>query len=196
MKPLFFKSSSEFREWLVWNGQTATELLAGFYKRDSGKGGITYPEALDEALCFGWIDGIRKSLGEVSYAIRFTPRKSKSNWSLVNVKRAGQLKKLGRMQPPGLKAFQGCDRMKSGNHACERKRAELDELSKRKFQSNKRAWSFFQTQAPWYRRTASWWIMSAKQDETRYRRLAALIVDSENQRRLAVLTPKSRSKSG
>ena len=172
MKPRFFKSSSDFRNWLARNGQTATELLAGFYKRASGKGGITYPEALDEALCFGWIDGIRKSLGADSYTIRFTPRKSKSIWSLVNIKRAGQLTRSGRMRPPGLKALQESDRKKSGIYAYEQKRSGLDAPAKKKFQANRQAWSFFQAQAPWYRRTASWWLMGAKKEETRGRRLA------------------------
>jgi len=131
MKPRFFKSSSDFRNWLARNGQTATELLAGFYKRASGKGGITYPEALDEALCFGWIDGIRKSLGADSYTIRFTPRKSKSIWSLVNIKRAGQLTRSGRMRPPGLKALQESDRKKSGIYAYEQKRSGLDAPAKK-----------------------------------------------------------------
>jgi uncharacterized protein YdeI (YjbR/CyaY-like superfamily) len=196
MKPLFHKSAVEFREWLERNHQTANELWVGFYKRDSGRAGITYSEALDEALCFGWIDGIRKSVGKISYTIRFTPRRPDSIWSQVNTARVRKLTETGRMRPPGLQAFQERDRKKSAKHSYERKRSRLDADSEKRFQSQKTAWDFFQAQAPWYRRTATWWVVSARKEETRLKRLATLIKDSAEGRRLAILAPKSRSKSG
>ncbi len=195
MKPLFLKSAVEFRKWLERNHQKANELWVGFYKRDSGKVGITYPEALDEALCFGWIDGIRKSRGKISYMIRFTPRRPRSVWSQVNIERVRKLTKAGRMQPHGLKAFQERDRKKSGKYSYERKRSKLDADSEKRFRSQKTAWNSFQTQAPWYRRTASWWVVSARKEETRLRRLATLIKDSAEGRRLAILTPQKLSQS-
>ena len=196
MKPLFHKSAVEFREWLDRNHQTANELWVGFYKRDSGRAGITYPEALDEALCFGWIDGVRKSVGKISYTIRFTPRRPDSIWSRVNTARVRKLTEIGQMRPPGLRAFQERDRKKSEKHSRERKHSRLDADLEKRFRLQKAAWDFFQAQAPWYRRTATWWIVSASKEETRLKRLATLINDSAEGRRLAILTPKSRSKSG
>ena len=196
MKPLFHKSAVEFREWLERNHQTANELWVGFYKRDSGRAGITYPEALDEALCFGWIDGIRKSVGEISYTIRFTPRRPDSIWSQVNTARVRKLTETGRMRSPGLRAFQERDRKKSEKHSRERKHSRLDADLEKRFRLQKTAWDFFQAQAPWYRRTATWWVVSASKEETRLKRLATLIKDSAEGRRLAILAPQSRSKSG
>ena len=196
MKPLFHKSAVEFREWLDRNHQTANELWVGFYKRDSGRAGITYPEALDEALCFGWIDGVRKSVGKISYTIRFTPRRPDSIWSQVNTALVRKLTDTGRMRPPGLRAFQERDRKKSEKHSRERKRSRLDVDLEKRFRLQKTAWAFFQAQAPWYRRTATWWVVSASKEETRLRRLATLIKDSAEGRRLAILAPQSRSKSG
>jgi uncharacterized protein YdeI (YjbR/CyaY-like superfamily) len=193
MKPLFHKSAVEFREWLERNHQEANELWVGFYKRDSGRTGITYPEALDEALCFGWIDGIRKSVGKISYMIRFTPRRPDSIWSRVNTTRVRKLTETGRMRLPGLRAFQERDRKKSEKHFHERKHSRLDADSEERFRSQKTAWDFFQAQAPWYRRTAIWWVVSARKEETRLKRLATLIEDSANGRRLAMPAPKSRN---
>jgi len=166
MKIVFFKSPSEFRRWLKGNHDKTGELWVGFYKKDSGKPSITWPESVDEALCFGWIDGIRKSVDAISYTIRFTPRKPRSNWSAVNIRRVQELTRTGRMHAAGLKAFEARKEERSGIYSFEQKRPKLDAAYERKLQANKAAWKFFQAQAPWYHRTASWWVMSAKKEET------------------------------
>jgi len=194
MKPTFFASSSELRQWLAEHHAETKELWVGFYKKSSGKPSITWPEAVDEALCFGWIDGVRKSIDDVSYTIRFTPRKPRSIWSAVNIKRAKELTRLGLMRQAGLKAFEKRAEEKSGIYAYEQKNAELDDAYEQQFRANKKAWDFFQAQAPWYQRTATWWVISAKKEETRLRRLATLIEDSENGRTIAGLTRPTRSK--
>jgi len=192
MKATFFKSADEFRSWLDKTHDKQQELLLGFYKKVSGKGGITYPEALDEALAFGWIDGVRKSLDDASYTIRFTPRKPKSIWSMVNIKRVGELTKLGRMQPSGLKAFEGRDLKKAKQYSYERKTSKLDAELEKKFKANKKAWEFFQAQPPGYQHVISWYVISARQEETRLRRLERLIRDSENGRRVGILERKKK----
>lgn len=195
MKVMFFKSSSEFRRWLEGNHALVTELWVGFYKKASGKTGITYAEAVDEALCFGWIDGVKKSVDAVSYTNRFTPRRSRSTWSLINTRRVEELKRLGRMMPAGFRAFQARDPRKSGIYSFENRPRKLDAVLERIFRANKDAWEFFRAQPPGYQRTASWWVMSAKKDETRLSRLARLIIDSENRRRLAVVSGASKESS-
>jgi uncharacterized protein YdeI (YjbR/CyaY-like superfamily) len=184
----FFKTPSDLREWLRENHDKAGELWIGFYKKSSGRGGITYPEAVDAALCFGWIDGIRKSVDDTSYTTRFTPRKPGSNWSMVNIKRVGELSDLGLMEPPGLKAFAARDEAKSRQYSYEERSRKLDDAYEEQFRANESAWTFFQAQPPGYRKTASWWVMSAKREETRRRRLATLISESEQGRRLAAVT--------
>jgi len=190
MKPTFFKSGDEFRSWLEKNHDKQNELLLGFYKKASAKGGITYPKALDEALAFGWIDGVRKSLDDASYTIRFTPRKQKSIWSIVNIKRVGELAKLGRMRPSGLAAFKGRDLKRAKLYSYERKTSKLDGELEKRLKANKKAWEFFQAQPPGYQRVISWWIVSAKQEETRFRRVERLIRDSESGRRVGILEKK------
>jgi uncharacterized protein YdeI (YjbR/CyaY-like superfamily) len=187
-----FNTSAEFREWLENNHDRATELWLGFYNKRTDKKCITYREALDEALCFGWIDGVRKSIDETSYQQRFTPRKAKSYWSAVNIRRAGELAKLGRMAPSGVKAFEQRS-SDSGKYSFESRPKKLPLAYERQFKGNPAAWEFFQAQAPWYRRTSSFWIVSAKQEETRQRRLATLISDSEKGHRLSMLTPKAKT---
>jgi uncharacterized protein YdeI (YjbR/CyaY-like superfamily) len=191
LKPTFFKSATECRRWLERNHDSATELWFGFYKKKSGKRGITYQEALDEALCFGWIDGLKKSVDEHSYTFRFTPRKPKSIWSLVNTKRAEELRKLGRMRPAGLKAFAARSSEKSGIYSFENPARKLSAGCEKEFKAYKEAWEFFQAQPPGYQRTASFWVMSAKQEATCLRRLARLISDSEKKLRVGVVTGKS-----
>lgn len=194
MKPTFFATVSELRDWLDDNHATASELLVGFYKRGSGKPSITWPELVDEALCFGWIDGVRKGIDDVSYSIRLTPRTPRSTWSAVNIGRAKALTRLGRMRPAGLKAFERRTDARSAIYSYEqRKAAGLDPESERSFRASKKAWAFFQAQAPSYRRAATWWVISAKRDETRSKRLAALIGDSERGRRIGLLSPRPRS---
>jgi len=186
-----FNSSAELREWLEKNHDRATELWMGFYNKRAHKKSITYREALDEALCFGWIDGVRKSMNQTTYKQRFTPRKPKSYWSAVNIRRVGELAKLGRIAASGGKAFE--QRVSaSGKYSFESPLKKLPLAYERQFKATPGAWEFFRSQAPWYQRTSSFWVVSAKQEETRQRRLATLISDSEKGRRLAMLTPKGK----
>ncbi|HEX8228495.1 MAG TPA: YdeI/OmpD-associated family protein [Chloroflexia bacterium] len=192
MEVTFFESSSEFRKWLERNHENAKEVWVGFYKKGSGKPSITWPEAVDQALCFGWIDGIRKRVDETSYTNRFTPRRRGSTWSAVNIKRVGELTELGLMQPSGLEAFEKRDEAKAQLYSYERAESKLDEAYERQFRENERAWTFFESQAPGYRRTSTWWIMNAKKEETRLRRLSALIEASERGEKLGTVTGGSR----
>ena len=179
-----FRSGEEFRAWLGRHHASADELWVGFYKKARGKKGITYQEALDEALCYGWIDGVRYAVDRGSYKIRFTPRQTKSIWSLVNVRNVERLKKHGRMAEPGLLAFAAREQQRTGIYAFEQKRAGLSREQKKIFRRNAAGWSFFSSQAPWYQRTAGYWVSSAKQTETQQRRLARLMKDSEAGRRI------------
>lgn len=187
MTVTFFKSAADFRAWLEKNHTRATELWVGFYRKDSGKGGITYAEALDEALCFGWIDGVRKRVDELSYTNRFSPRKPRSIWSVVNTRRAEQLCALGRMSQAGLKAFATRDASRS--HSL-KEPIGFDATTEREFRSNKRAWAFFQMQPPGYRRLTTRWIMTARRDQTRISRLERLMAASAKRLRLDLLTGK------
>jgi uncharacterized protein YdeI (YjbR/CyaY-like superfamily) len=190
MNPCYFTSAVRFHHWLEKNHATATELLVGFYKKSSGKPNMTYQEALDEALCFGWIDGIRKSVDENRYTIRFTPRKPTSNWSNVNIKRVNELIAEGRMMPAGLAAFEARKAEKSGVYSYENRPRQLSVEYERQFRANQTAWAFFQSQAPYYRRTACAWVITVKKEETRLRRLAVLIEDSAQGRRLGIMGGK------
>ena len=195
MEPIFFASPSDLRAWLERNHTTSKELLAGFYKKSSGKPSITWPEAVDTVLCFGWIDGVRKTFGEDCYTIRLTPRKPRSTWSAINIKRVAELKKLGLMHPAGARAFQGRTDEKSEIYAYEQRQgAKLSGEYERQFRADKTAWKFFQAQPAWYRRTASWWVTSAKKEETRLRRLKTLIEDSRNERTIRALSRPAKSK--
>jgi uncharacterized protein YdeI (YjbR/CyaY-like superfamily) len=196
MKPTFFKSGAEFRAWLERHHRDATELLLGFYKKGSGKKGITYQEALDEALAFGWIDGVRRALDADRYSIRFTPRRPRSIWSAVNIKRVGELTDAGRMADAGLAAFSTRDEKRSAIYAYERAAVELDTESAKQFEADEKAWAFYRAQAPWYRRTSTNWVVSAKRPETRARRLATLIAYSHDEERLPLLTPPRKTASG
>ena len=184
MKPTFFRTPPEFRQWLEKNHATATELLVGFYKRDSGKPSITWPESVDEALCFGWIDGVRKRVDEVSYTIRFTPRRRGSIWSVINIKRAQELAKAKRMRPAVSRAFAERIEYKSGIYSYEQRPQELVEPYARMLKKKKAAWDFFQAQPPSYRKMISWYIVSAKREKTRIQRLRKLIVASAKRKRL------------
>ncbi len=179
MKPTFFKTQADVRAWFEKNHDTTTEFLIGFYKKDSGKGGITYQNALDEALCFGWIDGIRKAYDEHSYTIRFTPRKKRSIWSAVNIEHATRLEQAGKMHAAGLAAFHGRDKKLTNQYSFENKERKLDAAHEKLFRANKKAWAWFSKQAPSYQHAASWWVISAKQEATRVKRLETLIRDSE-----------------
>jgi len=190
MKAKFFSSPGEFRQWLEQNHDSASELLVGFHKKSSGKKSVTYAEALDEALCFGWIDGVRRNLNETSYTIRFTPRKVKSIWSLVNVRHVERLQKEGRMQSAGLEAFARRDPKRTGIYAFENATPKLSPAYEEAFRKNKEAWEFFQNLPPYYRKLTIHRIMSAKREETQIRRLEQLIEISAKGQRLDLLTAK------
>jgi uncharacterized protein YdeI (YjbR/CyaY-like superfamily) len=172
------------------NHAKAQELWVGFYKKNSGKPSVTYHEALDEALAVGWIDGVRKSLTADSYVIRFTPRKRGSYWSQVNIARAHALSAQKRMTAAGLAAFAARDEARTKKYSFEREASAFDPAQQRAFKANKSAWAFFQAQPPGYRKVATFYVVSAKQEETRARRLATLIDDSARGRRLGVATGK------
>ncbi|MGN6758668.1 MAG: YdeI/OmpD-associated family protein [Thermomicrobiales bacterium] len=195
MSPTFFATPAEFRAWFEEYHERAQELLVGFYKKGSGRPSITWPEAVDEALCFGWIDGVRRSLDDASYVIRFTPRKPRSTWSAVNIKRVEELTAQGRMRPAGLAAFAKRAEDRSSIYAYEqRENAQFAAADEEHFRANRAAWEFFQVQPAWYRRTAIWWVISAKRGETKQKRLATLIADSAQGRTIAQLTRPARSK--
>src|SRR5216683_7444185 len=184
-KPTFFPTPSDFRAWFESHHDQFQELFVGFHKKSSGKPSITLPDSVDVALCFGWIDGVRKSLNETSYTIRFTPRRPTSTWSAVNIKRVQQLKKKGLMHPAGLKAFAARSAKKSGIYSYEqRKSAQFTREQAKQFRANKAAWEFFRSQAPWYQRATTWLVISAKREETSLKRLSLLIEHSQNQRTL------------
>jgi uncharacterized protein YdeI (YjbR/CyaY-like superfamily) len=184
----FFRTPADFRRWLTKHHATARELWVGFYKTGSGKPSITWPESVDQALCFGWIDGIRKSIDEESYKIRFTPRKASSIWSAVNIRRVGALAGEGLMQPAGLEAFAARKANKSGIYSYEQRSAKLPEPYEARLRQDPAAWDFFQSQPASYRKAAMWWVVSAKKEETRAKRLATLIEDSAHGRTLAQFT--------
>lgn len=183
----FFATPEEFRAWLGEHHATAEELWVGFYKKRSGRPSLTWPESVDEALCYGWIDGIRQSIDEISYRIRFTPRRPGSIWSSVNVRRAQELIESRRMQPAGLEAFAKRKEDRARQYAFEQGDVAFGEEFEAEFRANARAWAFFQAQPPSYRKTATWWVISAKRDETRRRRLGTLIKDSEAGERIGPL---------
>ena len=190
MRPTFFQSPAAFREWLKKNHAKAEALLVGFYKVGSGKPSITWPESVDEALCFGWIDGVRKSIDAFSYTIRFTPRRPGSIWSSVNIKRAQALIERTLMQPAGFKAYQARRENKSGIYSYEQRGMNLEEPYNQLLKKNRAAWSFFQAQPASYRKVVCWWIISAKKEETRLKRLEKLIAHSVQGRRLPEFKPR------
>jgi uncharacterized protein YdeI (YjbR/CyaY-like superfamily) len=184
MKAKYFRTPADLRTWFEQHHASAEELLVGYYKRDSGKPSITWPESVDEALCVGWNDGIRRRIDELSYSIRFTPRRSGSIWSAVNIKRVQVLTDEGRMLPAGLKAYAARRENKVGIYSYEQRPVEIPDPYATLFRQNPVAWEFFQSLPPSYRKTASWWILSAKTEATRLRRLEKLIEDSANRRRI------------
>ena len=181
MKPKFFSTQENFRKWLEENHLSSAEILVGFYKVGTKKLSMTWSESVDQALCFGWIDGIRKSIDGESYQIRFTPRKSTSIWSAVNIKKIEELTKKGLMFPAGIAAFKKRQEHKSKIYAFETDAMQLPEEFLKKFKSNQIAWEYFENLAPSYKKTSIHWIMSAKQEATQQKRLLQLISDSENQ---------------
>jgi uncharacterized protein YdeI (YjbR/CyaY-like superfamily) len=193
-KLLYFPSPSAWRAWLEKHHAKATELWVGFYKRNSGRPSITWPEAVDGALCFGWIDGIRKSIDDASYKIRFTPRRPRGIWSAVNLRRATELSAMGLMHSAGLSVFHKRDKKRSEMYSYEqRKCAKLPKGYEREFRTNPVAWTFFQAQTAGYKRICSWWVISAKKEETKLKRLAALIQHSEHERKIPALSRPPRT---
>ena len=182
--PRAFRTPADFRAWLERHHGTETELNLRLYKIHAASKGITYLQALDEALCYGWIDGVRRSLDADSFTQRFSPRKASSYWSRVNIVKAEALIKAGRMAAPGLERFEQRDMKKSGRYSFERETAQFSPALEKQFRQAKRAWTFFQAQPPGYRKLLTFYVMSAKQDETRARRLARLIAASAKGKRL------------
>jgi uncharacterized protein YdeI (YjbR/CyaY-like superfamily) len=188
-EPKYFRTPAAFREWLAKNHTKATELVVGFYKTSSGKPSLTWPQSVDEALCFGWIDGVRRSLGDEAYTIRFTPRKATSIWSAINVAKVAALREAGKMHAAGEAAYAKRTADKTAVYSFERSEAaELGPDEARALKANRKAAAFFDAQAPWYQRTATHWVVSAKRPETRAKRLAALIADSAAGRTLKPFT--------
>jgi uncharacterized protein YdeI (YjbR/CyaY-like superfamily) len=192
-KPTFFPTPSDFRTWLEAHHDKLGELLVGFHKKDSGKPSITWPESVEVALCFGWIDGVRKSIDETSYTIRFTPRKPTSTWSSININLVGELTKKGLMHSAGLKALAARSTKKSGIYSYEqRKNARFTREQEKQFRANKTAWEFFRSQAPWYQRVCTYWVTTAKREETKLKRLSELISHSQNRRKIPQLIPAKK----
>jgi uncharacterized protein YdeI (YjbR/CyaY-like superfamily) len=186
MKPTFFETPAKFRAWLQKHHRTADELWVGYWKKHTGRPSITWQESVDEALCFGWIDGIRKSVDGDSYMNRFTPRRAGSFWSAINTRRAHELIALGRMRAAGRKAFEARDAARTVALHTVRDNPRLDNAREAAFKANRTAWEFFQAQPPGYRRLAIWWIVSAKKEETRTRRFDQLLSISAARRRLPI----------
>jgi uncharacterized protein YdeI (YjbR/CyaY-like superfamily) len=189
-EPVFFASAREWRAWLDANAATAPEILVGYWKVGSGKPSMTWAESVDEALCHGWIDGIRRSLGPEAYTIRFTPRRPGSRWSAVNVRRVPELAAEGRMTPAGMAAYES--RREAVGYSYERREATLTPEQERAMKRDKAAWAFWTAQPDGYRRTAAHWVNSAKRDETRERRFATLLADCAAGRRVAAITYPGR----
>lgn len=192
--PIFFPSPEAFREWLAAHHATREVLWVGFHKRGTGQPSLSWPESVDEALAYGWIDGVRKRIDEARYAIRFTPRQPGSTWSAINTRRMGELIAAGRVHPAGLAAFERREAAKSGTYSYERRReAELAPELERELRADAEAWRGFASRPPGYRRTAIHWVMSAKREATRRRRLATLIASSRAGR---PIPPLDRAPSG
>jgi uncharacterized protein YdeI (YjbR/CyaY-like superfamily) len=184
MKPKFFASTSEFRAWLERHHETSKELWVGFYKKSTGKQTITWSESVDVALCFGWIDGIRKKIDENSYTNRFTPRRPGSRWSAINVNKVKELQKQGLMHPAGLKRFN--ERKDHAGYSYEQRNSVLfDPQLEKQFRTQKKAWEFFQNQPPSYKKVCIYWVMSAKRQETRISRILKLIESANLGKRLS-----------
>jgi uncharacterized protein YdeI (YjbR/CyaY-like superfamily) len=179
IKPVFFRSSLAFRKWLEKNHAIKTEVIVGFFKVHAGKPTLTWPESVDQALCFGWIDGVRKSIDKDRYQIRFTPRKASSIWSAVNILKIETLTKQGLMMPAGIASFQKKLESRSKIYPHEMEGTRLSLVYEKKFKANKKAWKYFQSLAPSYLKTSTHWVMRAKQESTQLKRLQALIQYSE-----------------
>lgn len=194
MKVKHFKTPAEFRSWLVKHHATERELWVGYYRKESAKRGITWQESVDEALCYGWIDGIRKKVDDESYTNRFTPRTARSTWSAINVRRALELIEEGRMRAAGLKAFEARKESRSGIYSYEQRKEQLHEPYQGALKRNKKAWEFYQSRPASYRRAANWWVVSAKQEATRLKRLQSLIEHSAQEKTIPQFTRIKKAK--
>lgn len=188
MKATYFKSARQLRAWLAKNHASATELWVGLHNRASPERGLTYPESLDEALCYGWIDGVRGKVDHHRYQIRFSPRKKGSIWSRVNVGHVKRLIREGRMRAAGLRAYQARTKGRTGIYSFEARPRRFPRKLELAFRASPKAWSHWSAQPPGYRRSATWWVVSAVREETRSRRLAELILVCEEGVRLGLLT--------
>jgi uncharacterized protein YdeI (YjbR/CyaY-like superfamily) len=184
MNPVYFKDQYEFRKWLGENHSKESEIIVGYYKVGTGKPSMTWSQSVDQAICFGWIDGIRRSIDSERYCIRFTPRKLTSIWSNINIKKVGELKKKGLMEESGLAVYNSRKDSKSGIYSFEKEVIKLDDNLDTLFKTNQIAWDFFVKQAPSYQKTMTHWIMSARQETTKISRLNKLITTSERHTRL------------
>lgn len=182
--PVYFNDQNEFREWLEKNHNKESEIIAGYYKVGTGRPSMTWSESVDQAICFGWIDGIRRSVDNERYTIRFTPRRPGSIWSNVNLRKVEELKKKGLMKKPGLEVYNNRKEAKSGIYSFENEITRLDKKFEKIFKANKGAWDFFMRQAPSYQKTRTHWVMSAKQEATRLARINKLIKASGEHSRL------------
>ncbi|MDH3207886.1 MAG: YdeI/OmpD-associated family protein [Gemmatimonadota bacterium] len=187
MAATFFPTPHDFRNWLAEHHDQADELWVGYYKKATGRPSMTWPESVDEALCYGWIDGLRRSIDEASYQIRFTPRRRGSHWSRVNLERVTVLTAEGRVTPAGLAVYEAREPEKAGRYSFEQAKAKLSSEQRTAFKANGAAWAFWTAQPPGYRKQATWWVVSAKREETRARRLGTLIQDSANGLRIKQL---------
>lgn len=190
MLPIFFEKPEDFRAWLSGNHATAAFLLVGFHKKGTGRKSMTWTESVDEALCFGWIDGVRKGVDAERYTIRFTPRRNGSVWSAVNIARVRALTELGRMLPTGLAAFEARREARSGIYSHEQGHVDLPEIYLGLLRRNATAWEFYEKQPASYRKAVNWWIASAKKEETRRRRLDSMIASSAQGERVPQFTWK------
>jgi uncharacterized protein YdeI (YjbR/CyaY-like superfamily) len=179
MTATFFSTQAEFRKWLEKHHKNDTELIVGYYKIASGKSSMTWSQSVDQALCFGWIDGVRKSIDNDSYQIRFTQRKPTSIWSAINIKKIEVLTKQGLMQPAGLASFENRKENESKIYSYENEEVKFSPELTKQFKANKNAWDYFQSLAPSYRKYSTYWVMSAKQATTKLKRLNELIADSQ-----------------
>jgi uncharacterized protein YdeI (YjbR/CyaY-like superfamily) len=192
-KPIFFRSPAHLREWFAAHAATATELWVGYHRVATGRPSLTWSESVDEALCVGWIDGIRKRVDESRYMIRFTARNPRSAWSAVNIRKVATLRREGRMQPAGLEAFKARLESRSRVYSYEQPSGDLPEPYVSVFRKDERAWAFYQAQPPSYRKLTARWVVSAKKEETRLRRLDRLMADSRHGRRIKELARPDRS---
>jgi uncharacterized protein YdeI (YjbR/CyaY-like superfamily) len=188
LSPVFFSSAADFRRWLEKNHGSFTELWVALWKAHTGKKGLTYEEAVEESLCFGWIDGLVRRRDEESYQQRFTPRKPTSIWSAINIRKIEALKKAGRMANPGLDVFESRDHKRTNLYSFENRHVTFSPEFEKRFRAKKTAWKFFEAQPPGYRRLAAFWVMKAKKEETRERRFAQLVEGSQAGTRLPAIT--------